>query len=62
MSWKKFLPVSNSVMLSRYLLMTPLWAWSGGGVHSTVKLVEVISITSSEDGGADGAAETNFGH
>ena len=59
MSWKKFLPVSNSVMLSRYLLMTPLWVWSGGGVHSTVKLVEVTSITLSEDGGADGAAKTN---
>ena len=58
MSWEKFLPVSNSVILSRYLLMTPLWVWSGGGVHSTVKLVEVTSITSSEDGGADGAAET----
>ena len=35
--------------------MMPLWVWSGGGVHSTVKLCVVISSTCTEAGGEDGA-------
>ena len=54
------LPVSTSVMLILYPLMTPFWLSRGGGVHKSLRVVESLGTASRCCGAEDGTAEQNL--
>ena len=54
------LPVSTSVMLILYPLMTPFWLSRGGGVHKSLRVVESLRTAFRFCGAEDGTVEPKF--